>query len=64
MLSPRYSVNQRFPSDPAVMPQAPGVVVGMSYSVMTPAVVMRPILSPNHSANQTLPSGPEAMLNG
>lgn len=50
-------VVQRFPSGPVVIiPSAlPG---GRENSVITPDVVMRPILFPRSSVNQTLPSGP------
>src|SRR6202162_6565547 len=63
MLFLMFSVNQRAPSGPAVIPRGPPLNVGVRYSLNTPAVVIRPILltgkptSPNHSA----PSGPDVM---
>ena len=56
---PPYSVNQRLPSGPAVMPC--GLLLAVSAaanSVMVPAGVIRPILLPPSSVNQRLPSGP------
>ena len=40
--------------------------MGMTYSLITPAVVMRPILFPAglYSVNQRAPSGPAAMPKG
>ena len=49
------------PSGPAAMPKGLLLAVGMGNSVMTPAVVIRPILLPSYSVNQRLPSGPAAM---
>src|ERR1700730_4871258 len=50
------SANQRFPSGPSVIPLGP-LAGGSGNSVMTPFVVMRPILLPPPiSVNQTLPS--------
>jgi hypothetical protein len=37
---------------------------GIGNSVITPDVVMRPILFPDSSVNQILPSGPAAMPKG
>jgi hypothetical protein len=34
------------------------LALGTGYSVITPAVVMRPILLPPYSVNQSAPSGP------
>ena len=44
ILLPSASVNQRLPSGPAVMPRGLLPAVGTGNSVMTPAVVIRPIL--------------------
>ena len=41
---PLYSVNQRLPSGPAVMPMREAGGGGDGYSVIVPAVVIRPIL--------------------
>src|SRR2546426_37963 len=43
---PLLSVNQRAPSGPAVMLYGPAAAVGIVNSVMTPPVVIRPILLP------------------
>src|SRR5712692_10986992 len=65
ILFPKFSVNQRLPSGPAVMMR--GLVSRVEgervwYSPVTaPLVVMRPILSDNDSQNQRLPSGPAAI---
>ena len=67
---PRYSVNHRLPSGPAVMPKGsvsnenPGVTPPVN-SVTTPAGVTRPI-RPGlaTSVNQRLPSGPSAISRG
>ena len=40
------------------------LAVGIGNSVMTPAVVIRPILLPLLSVNQRLPSGPAVMPRG
>ena len=52
------SVNQRAPSGPGVMSVRALLAVGRVNSVMTPAVVIRPILSLVCSVNQRAPSGP------
>ena len=60
-----HSVNQRFPSGPAVMAQ--GALNGYSgNSEMTPEGVMRPIMetvpiSKSAAVNHRLPSGPATM---
>ena len=46
ILLPPNSVNQRLPSGPAAMPAGSLLAVGTVNSVMTPAVVIRPILLP------------------
>jgi len=51
ILSAVYSVNQSAPSGPAVMATPPLLEVGIEYSVMTPAVVIRPTLLPPCSMN-------------
>jgi hypothetical protein len=38
--------------------------VGIGYSVMVPAVLIRPILLPSNSVNQSAPSGPAVMPPG
>src|ERR1700686_299935 len=55
------SVNQSAPSGPATMP--PGLLagLGMGYSVIAPAVGMRPILLRTTSVNHNAPSGPAVM---
>src|SRR5438477_281535 len=60
------SVNQRTPSGPAVMPEGALPAVGTVNSVMTPSVVIRPILLPANasSVNQRAPSGPVVMPTG
>jgi hypothetical protein len=51
-------VNHKAPSGPAVIPNGrlAGVVTG--YSVITPAVLIRPILLLSVSVNHMAPSGP------
>ena len=58
------SVNQTFPSGPAVMPS--GLLpVGRGNSVMMPVGVMRAILGDDGpTVNHMLPSGPAAMVTG
>ena len=63
LLAP-FSVNQRLPSGPAVMPKMPLLAVGIENSVTTPAVVIRPIWLALSSVNQRLPSGPAAIPPG
>src|SRR5260370_32437747 len=58
------SVNQRLPSDPAVMSAGKLLLVGSGYSVILPLGVMRPIWLALNSVNQRLPSGPAVMLFG
>src|SRR6266516_3380062 len=53
-----FSVNQRLPSDPAVIPTKPLLTVGTGNSVMAPEGLIRPILLSSLSVNQRLPSGP------
>src|ERR1700690_4010358 len=52
---PRLLVNHKAPSGPAMIPDGP---VTWGYSVMAPAVVIRPILLPLSSVNHKAPSGP------
>src|SRR6266853_1428943 len=62
-----HSVNHRAPSGPAVMPWGKPLVplgVGIGNSVITPAVVMRPILLAFCSVNHRAPSGPVVMIWG
>src|SRR5437762_2990517 len=59
-----YSVNHRFPSGPAAMPEGKLEGVGTGYSVTTPPVVIRPMLLPANSVNHRLPSGPAVMSTG
>lgn len=69
------ALNQSALSGPAVMPlgtlpkpHPPGVQTGpgsgMAYSMMVPAVVIRPILLPLPSVNHNAPSGPAVMPAG
>src|SRR5260370_21109132 len=55
------SVNQRLPSDPAVMSAGKLLLVGSGYSVILPLGVMRPIWLAWNYVNQRLPSGPAVM---
>ena len=55
------SVNHRSPSGPAVIVGRRLLAVGILNSVMTPPVVIRPILLPSCSVNQRAPSGPGVM---
>ena len=64
ILLPLYSVNQRLPSGPAVMPSGELEPVGIVYSVNDPPVVTLPILLPLYSVNHSLPSGPCVMAYG
>src|SRR6187402_3412730 len=57
----RFSVNQRLPSGPAMMPWTPLAAVGTGNFVIAPVVVMRPISLLPASVNQRFPSGPVAM---
>jgi len=47
-----------------VIPWGPLLAVGTGYSVITPAVVMRPILFPAYSVNHSAPSGPAVIPPG
>jgi hypothetical protein len=58
MLLPVDSVNQSAPSGPVVMMLGVLFGVGITYSVIAPAVVMRPILFCDGSVNHNAPSGP------
>src|SRR4051794_39558196 len=58
------SVNQRLPSDPAVILSGCEAELGSGNSVIVPRVVMRPILPVAFSVNQRLPSGPAVMPTG
>src|SRR5262245_6651098 len=64
MLLPKYSVNHRFPSGPAAMPNTQASGVRTRYSVRTPPVVIAPIRLPLSSVNHRRPSGPETMSLG
>jgi hypothetical protein len=72
ILFPLRSVNQTFPSAPAVMPAGMLAAVGIGNSVMAPRTgssanpegMIRPMLFPSVSVNQTLPSGPVAIWEG
>src|ERR1051326_4071937 len=58
------SPNQSAPSGPEVMSSnggPPKLTGGTGYSVMTPAMVIRPILSTFDSVNQSAPSDPAVM---
>src|SRR5262249_55604905 len=62
-IAPFSSVNQRLPSGPAVISAgALAVVRPAENSVMTPAVVIRPMAW--RSVNQRLPSGPRVIPMG
>src|SRR5258708_1294572 len=60
------SQNQRSPSGPEVIPFGVLVAEGIGSSVMTPSVVIRPILlaPASRSANQRAPSEPATMPHG
>ena len=51
-------VNHRAPSTPTAMFKGELIPAGSANSVITPAVVIRPILAPVYSVNQIAPSGP------
>ncbi len=53
-----FSVNQRLPSGPAVIPQGRADAVGTANSVIDPPGVIRAILSVPASVTQRLPSEP------
>ena len=59
-----FSVNQRLPSLPAVIPHGAAFGVIVANSVITPCGVMRPILLVDRSVNQRLPSGPLVIPHG
>src|SRR6516225_5505221 len=61
---PLFSQNQMLPSGPAAMPIAPLWGVGISNSVTSPFVVIRPILFALHWVNQRAPSVPTQMHRG
>ena len=62
ILLPASSVNQRLPSEPAVIPSGSEPAVGIVNSVMTWVVgLIIPILPVRISVNQRLPSGPAAI---
>jgi hypothetical protein len=64
-IAPLRSVNHRAPSGPAVMASAPPLGSGTGNAVITPAVVMRPILLLVPSkVNHRAPSGPATMPRG
>ena len=56
-------MNQSAPSGPVAIPLLP-LEVGTGYSVIVPAVVIRPIELPDCSVNHKAPSGPAATLFG
>ncbi len=59
-LPPQRPVNQSAPSEPTVMPY--GLAAGETgYSMMAPAVVIRPIVPGLGCVNQSAPSGPTVM---
>src|SRR5258706_7499670 len=58
------SVNHSSPSGPVVMPVGLLLAVGIGISVITPLMVMRPILSLWVSVNHSAPSGPAVMPQG
>src|SRR3989442_725765 len=57
MALPAHSVNHRFPSGPAAISVGP-MPAFEGDSLITPPVVIRPILLPPASVNQRFPSGP------
>ena len=61
---PPYSVNQRLPSGPAVIPSGSLLAVGTGELGDDAGRVIRPILLPSDSVNQRLPSGPAVMPSG
>jgi hypothetical protein len=58
------SVNHTDPSAETAIPLGEPFGVGTSISVITPAVVIRPIRFPVEAVNQSAPSGDAAMLRG
>src|SRR5579863_2961315 len=61
---PPASVNQRFLSRPTTMCIGAVPTPEVGYSVISPDVVIRPILPALYSANQSAPSGPRTIMNG
>lgn len=61
---PFVSVNHSAPSGPAVIRLGWLLGVGMLHSLITPAVVMRPMLLPFVSVNHSAPSGPAVIPSG
>src|SRR5258707_8123073 len=63
ILLAQVSVNHSAPSGPVVMPMGQPRAVGTGKSVITPSVVMRPILlaTLGDSVNHSAPSGPVVM---
>src|SRR5690242_8360024 len=58
------AVNHMFPSGPWVMLDGTESPAGIVNSVISPVVVILPILAPVDSVNHMLPSGPWAMPKG
>src|SRR5712692_8357791 len=58
------SVNRTDPSAETTIPLGEPLRVGTSISVITPAVVIRPIRFPVEAVNQSAPSGAAAMPRG
>src|SRR6266536_3482400 len=58
------SVNQTFPSGPAVIPRGSLPAEGRAYSAIVPSEEILAILLVRDSVNQRLPSGPKAMPDG
>lgn len=61
---PLFSVIQRLPSGPAVIPLGLLLAVGIEYSVEEPALVTEATLLVAPSVNQRFPSGPSVMRLG
>src|SRR6267378_1775171 len=59
-----FSVNHMLPSGPAVIASGTLRLVGVEYSVITPAEVILPTLFPVTSVNHKLPSGPAVIRIG
>lgn len=59
-----FSVNQRAPSGPAVMPIGFGLAVGIVKVLKLPVVVMRPMASAPLMANRRALSEPTVMAHG
>lgn len=58
------SANQRAPSGPVVIPCGRAFAVGRPYSLISPFVLIFPILLPRLSTNPRAPSGPEVTPTG